>query len=180
MAASQTNGLSTPSYACPTTTYSASYNFGYTWYNYTDTYGFCDVSSEFDIYGFAYLYDMTSGSYFYPSNYWSGMFNYSYTENYSYNYAVNYSNSSYWAYNYSYSYAFNGTGGTPGTFVGTVAPQWFVNGTFSSTDSYQVITYVGASQYSSVEGFAGSGHASTSINMAGTTHHENLLPFSIW
>jgi len=180
VAANQASGI-TGSLSCPSVTYSYNYNYGYTWYNYTDTYADCEVSSSVEMYGYAYVYDMTTGSYFYSSNYWGGLYNETFQYNDTYSYSATYSNSSYWIYNYSYGpYSYNYSSGSAGGFTGSYAPQWFFNGTFSSTDSYQVITYIDAYQSSYVYGYAGSGHASTTINAAGTTHHVNLLPFSIW
>ena len=180
LAASQSTGL-TGSTACPTNTYHYNYNYGYTWFNYTYTSGYCFLESYLDIAGFTYLYDMTTSTYTYSSNYWSGLFNETYQYNDTYGYSYNYSNSSYWAYNYSYGpYSYSYSAGGAGGFTGAFAPQWFINGTFVSTDSYQVITYIFGYQSSEMAYYGGPGHAATTINMAGTTHHENLLPFSIW
>jgi|SRR5579871_6329227 len=180
VAYSDSGGLSGTNYSCPQTIYAYNYNYGYTWFNFTEVFANCEAGANADIGGFAYLYDQTTSSYYYPSNYWAGVFNDSGTENYSFSYSYTYSNSSYWAYNYSYSYALNGTFGSAGSFSGTLAPQWFINGTFSSTDSYQVETYIFSSMEALAFGFSNSAHGASSINMAGTTHHENLLPFSVW
>lgn len=170
---------------CPTTSYSSSYYFGYTYWNYTETYGTCADLADIELGGSAELIDLTTGKSYSASNYWY-TYNETYVENYSVIDSATYSNSSYWTYNYTYSYAYNGSGGfgygplSPGTFAGLIVPQWFIKGTFSSTDRYEVETDVYSYEESESIGFASFGDASTSMNLASGANHEDLLPFSIW
>jgi hypothetical protein len=172
------SGGFTGSGACPTVYYNGSYNYGYTWYNYSDAQADCYAYAEVSLYGEAYLMDLTTNTAFYPSNYWN-LYNTSGNENFSYTDTATYSNSSYWIYNYSYSYANNYSYGPSGALAGNMAPQWFINGTFSHSDQYNVITYLEPSTVSEVNGFT-HGHAASSVNFATGPNHEDLLPFSIW
>ena len=183
-AASFSSGLTGSNYACPNSYYySYHYNYGYTWFNYSYSDAYCEVGTFFTLGGYSEVKDLTTGTYYGASNYWD-MYNDTYIENYSYSDVGTYSNSSYWAYNYSYGYSFNGTTSyqypSTAVFSGTQTPTWFINGTFVSTDDYQVFTYVYGSQESVVEGFSGVGHAATSLNMATGANHEDLLPFQVW
>jgi hypothetical protein len=176
--ASESGAVTGPT-SCPTTVSHYDYNYGYTWVNYTYTDGYCYMDAYFSVYGSAELYDMTTGTYYSSTNYWSGIYNETYSYNDTFGYMYNYSNSSYWSSNYSYGpTSSNYSYGAPASISTTVTPTWYINGTFVSTDSYQVFTYVDSYQYSEIETWTG--HAATSINMATGANHEDLLPFSIW
>jgi hypothetical protein len=177
--AGSTTGTASTSGGCPVVYYNGSYNYGYTWYNYSDADSDCGAIGEVSLYGFTYVYDVTTGTYSYASNYWNNAYNTSGIENYSYSDSYTYSNSSYWIYNGSYSYSANYSYGSAGTLSGTYNPTWFVNGTFTHTDKYNVITEIEPSMDAEVYGYA-SGHATAALNMASGPNHEDLLPFSIW
>ena len=160
------------SYFCPTTYRNLSYNYGYTWYNFSDTIQLCYVLSYLEIWGGAYLRDMNTGTLYLPSNWWWDS-NTSGIENYSETYVANYSNSSYWAYNYSLWYGgFNYTAGWLGHLTGNSAPTLFFNGSFLPSHRYSVTTYVAEYSYVELSGFGGAAAASLSGSSSG--HHLSL------
>jgi hypothetical protein len=178
--------LTLTSTACPTHWSNGSYFYPYSggyWYNYSDLSGYCYAESYFSINVYSYLYNTSGSSLSYmASSYWS-MFNetYMYNDTYNDSYSISYLNSSYWANNYSNSYSgsYNYSYGGPATFVGTVAPEGFLNATFGGTGySYAIETTVSDSQYNSLTTFTGM--AATSINMATGSFHEDLSPLQVW
>ena len=167
--------------ACPGTWYNGSYFYPYSggyYYNFTDFFAYCSVSSEFEVEAWA---DLFNGSSYMASGFWY-MFNSTsqYNDTYNYSYSYQYLNSSYWAYNYSNSYAgsYNSTYGGPASFSGTVTPTFFLNGTFYAGNSYHVLTGVSAFQDNYLAVYTGS--AVSSVNMGGTANHCNLLPVAVW
>jgi hypothetical protein len=163
---------------CPVS-YSGSYhyNYGYTWFNYSYSYSYCSVEASVSLYGYAWVYDMTTGASSYPSNYWS-MYNSSGIYNDTYHYQGNYSNSSYWTSNYSYSGAYSYNYGAGGAQSWVASPTWFVNGTFTHSHKYLVETYISLSCYSTAQGYTGT--ASCAMNAASGVNHVDLKPFSVW
>jgi len=177
--ASATSGGWIGSSACPTVVYTADYNYGYTWYNYTSVSASCSATGSADIYGYAYVQNLSGGSGAYASNYWSGLYNTSGQYQYNSTYGATYSNSSYWAYNYSYSYAYNYSYGSPGALSGITMPTWFINGTFSSSSKYQVVTYLDVYAGSYVYGYAHA-KAAAMVNMATGGNQATLAPLAPW
>jgi len=163
---------------CPVTySYSYHYNYGYTWFNYSYSYSYCSVEATAQIYGEAYVYDMTTGATTYPTNYWSA-YNSSGIYNYSYKDTGNYSNSSYWTSNYTYSGSYNYSYGPGGAIAWTASPTWFINGTFTHSHRYLVETYIYLYTYATAEGYVGT--ASSAVNAATGVNHVDLKPFSVW
>lgn len=176
--AATTSG-STTSYVCPTTNYSYAYDWGYTWYNFSERISFCTAEADVFLYGSAYVVDQHTGAAYYPSNFWSAPFNISGVYNDSYRYTVNYSNSSYWSYNATYASAINQSWGSNGSLTGTFAPTWFINGTFLHAHEYFAETYVYGYVTTSVVGFRPAKAAAT-IDLASGGRHWDLDPLSIW
>jgi len=128
-------------------------------------YSYCDASSEAYVSGYAYLVDVTNGTYFYSTTYWSGLFNYSsqYNDTYCYNFNCT-------SYNYTY--------GTPSTFSGSASHTWYFNGTMVKSHHYVLIAYMygGASAY--LYGFPKS-TASAMVNMATLGNGAKLTGISV-
>lgn len=164
---------------CPISKVTTDRNLGYTWYNVTNSTAYCTAIGAFQVYAAAYLYDSTTGAWFYPTNYWSTIYNTSGLYNYSFYSNVSFSNSSYWKYNASLSYLYSWDYGARNYFNATASPTWFINGTFNSSNSYLVYTYAGAYANAYVYGYH-HGHASVSVNVAKGADHVDLKPFSIW
>jgi len=126
---------------------------------------YCDASAEAYISGYAYFVDITNGTYFYSSNYWSGFFNYSsqYNDTYCYNFNCSYYNSSY---------------GAPSSFSGSTSHTWWFNGTMVKTHHYVLITYVygGADAY--LYGYPASS-ATASVNLATLGNGAKLTSISV-
>ena len=167
------------SQSCPVQRYTYSYNYGYTKVNYYYILSDCYALGYLQILSNSMLLDKTSGAYYYPSNYWSGIYNSSGASNYSVSYGVNYTNSSYWSYNYTYNYSANLTYGSPTLIQATFAPTAFINGTFSASDKYEIITDVQAEAGSIVLGYVGAS-ASARVNMATLGHSLTLEPIQLW
>jgi len=135
-------------------------------YGYGSSY--CSIYWSASVGMYAYLVDNTNGTYFYPSNYWSGYYNYNDTYNYTYCYSfVN-------CYNYAASYGY--MSGAPGL----QSPTLFFNGTFNGLDSYSVLTYVYASADASCSGYQGPCHAVAKVNMQTGGNFVNLGALAPW
>jgi hypothetical protein len=143
---------------CPTPTLNI-YGYGFQ---------YCQIYWSASVGMYAYLVDNTNGSYFYPSNYWGGYYNY----NDSYNYTYCYSFTCYGPYSGSYGYTFGSTG--------VQSPTLFFNGTFNGADSYSVLTYVYTSADASCEGFQGPCHAVAKVNMQSGGNYVNLGALAPW
>jgi len=179
VAAATDSATVTSALVCPVQySYSAHINYGYTWYNYSYSDAYCEVESEVYMYGYSYLENVSNGNEIGPSNYWVEPYNESGVYYYNDSDVGTYSNSSYWANNYSYTYTYNHTYGPSGSLSGTYTPTWFINGTFTHSSKYEVITYIETEAYVYVEGYAG--HGSASFNAATGPNHLQLMPFSVW
>jgi hypothetical protein len=130
--------------------------------NPTSGYGasFCFLEASASIFAFAYLVDLTNGSYFYPSNYLNAFqeFNYSSNDTYCYSFTC-------YSYNYSYSY------GAP--FAGSTTFTWSINGTLDHSDRYVVLTYVSTQIVAEVQGYPNS-TATSSLDMRSPGHGATL------
>lgn len=167
-------GGATPT--CTPTVYSGNYNYGYTWFNYSEAFALCDVESIVEIYGYSFLVDTTTNTEV------AYDYNYLYTpimENLSGNQidweaiSYTYSNSSYWAYNYSGSYSANYTWGSPGSVSASYTPTFYLNGTFTTGDKFlletDIVFYLGAQ----VDDWAKAA-ASASLNVGTSGNHVDL------
>jgi len=164
--------------ACPVAySYAYSINYGYTWFNYSYSDSYCSVESEIEMFGEAYVQNVTGGTQIYPNNYWD-LFNTSGAYYSNYTDKGSYSNSSYWASNYSYAYTSNYSYGPSGSISGTYNPTWFINSTFSHSAKYAVYTYIGAFVYVEVQGYTG--HGAASLNGATGPNHVDLQHFAVW
>lgn len=152
------------SWTCPTSYANTSTNYGYTWYNFTDTYQDCYVLSFVQLYGYSYLIDLTGNTTLYSPFYFD-LYNLSGVQNYTSTYTGNYSNASYWSYSYTLVWTPSNTSyGPSGRLIGSSAPTWFLNGTFVRAHHYELVTYVGVYAYAVIAGFRGS--AAASLNAA--------------
>jgi hypothetical protein len=174
-----TSGGITGTAVCPTTTTVSDVDLGFTWYNYTSVYAYCAAIGAFQIAGYAYLYDSTSGTWYYASNWWNTIYNTSGQYNYSWASVYTYSNASYWGYNFTSFGNYSNNFGASNTLSGTFVPTWFVNGTFNHSHRYVVYTYLDLFANSYVYSYP-SGHATASVDMSSGGDHADLLPFSIW
>jgi len=185
-----TNVLTAP---CPTTYYNYSYyyNNSYyvynyttgnytiisTWYNSSSASSSCSSEANMDVYGYAYLIDTTTNTYYYSSNYWSGLYNTSGMYQYNSTYSATYSNPQLWANNYSYSYGSAFHYGATGS-LSSAAPTWFINGTFTGSHKYVAYTYIDNSAYASVYGVP-HGVAAATMNGA-TLGYGEMLSITVW
>jgi len=166
--------------SCPVTTVTFNYNYNYTWLNGTTSYSDCIATASVSLESYSYVYDMTNGTYFAPSNYWSGVSNTSGWETYTDSYSYNYSNSTYWAYNTSGNYSLSYSYGPSGSISGTYTPTEFINGTFNSADKYQLVTEVYAYAYADVYGYH---HAAAMAHFNGgpsSGDHLRLSKVKVW
>ncbi|MCI4366997.1 MAG: hypothetical protein L3K08_04515 [Thermoplasmata archaeon] len=162
--------------------YSYYYTYLSSWVNTTDWYSDCSASASADIYGSAYIYDVTSGASYYPSNYWSGAYKSYDAYNDSSASLTTYSNPADWANNYSYSssYGYRNGGAGSGVIGASNSPTWFINSTFSSTDRYVVVAQISNSVSASIYGLKGAGATtSAAINAGGLTNYEDLK-VTVW
>jgi len=123
----------------------------------TTFFQYCETGAGVSVYGFAYLVDLTNGTYFYPSNYWS-FYNESYNETYCYSGTC---------YNSSGSFGYGSLGNV----------SWFINGTLNKLDSYAIVTYMEGSAYAFAEAYTATltgGSGSASISMAGGPNKATL------
>jgi hypothetical protein len=163
---------------CTPTYTNDSYNYGYTWYNFSEAYALCDVEAEDVIIGFAYLLDATTNSYVaydftYDSFFTPIVANASGDQVNWYAYHVSYSNSSYWAYNSTYSSGsgYNFTWGSPGGFSGTYTPVFYLNGTFTTGDKYTVESYLICEAFTEVYNW---GHATATATYDGSSIGDHV------
>jgi hypothetical protein len=137
--------------SCPATLTSTHYSVGapynYTyWDNSSSTY--CYGAAVVQVDGGAYLTDVTTGAVYYAGGAWAGQSNTSgftldsskSTQNYS-------GNRSYYAYNSTSSYNNDQFEGSSGVLAAPLLPDWWINGSFSSSDRYVVTTYVTLTAY---------------------------------
>lgn len=135
--------------------------FTSTYYAYSD----CSVYADVSQYGYMWVQDLTNGSNFYPSTYWSGNLNYSTissdeTCSYSYSVKCTYTNSSF--------------GGTSGGWSGSTVVTWYMNGTYNSADSYALFGYIATyasatvsnASYPAQPGGSFAGKAASTLDMA--------------
>ena len=154
----------TPTTTCPP---SGSYSYG----GRTVSFYSCVAEAFVNIGAYAELEDVTNASYFVASNSWSGISSESGVLNYT---TLNWSNP-------FASTTFNGSVGTPARFSGHYAPQFFINGTFVGSDTYELLIYLYTDQISEVQGYTGgSAVAHTQIDLAGTAGHADLRPIATW
>ncbi len=128
----------------------------YSWINYTYSDSDCSLDLGVSLYGYAYLVDTTTGTYYYPNNYWGGLYRDSYRYVDTYYDEENYSNSSYWQDNYTYYGSdgyISGSSGS-GIFNAASSPVWWINSTstFPSTDKWAVVTYIDGDVYADSSG----------------------------
>lgn len=165
---------------CPGYAYNYSYYYYYysswvnTSYNSTD----CSADASIDIGGYAELIDTSTNSYYYSNNYWYGIsHDYDWYTDY-YQYQTNWSNPLYYSNNYtswsSYGYQSGSNGG--GTF--SIAPTWFINGTFVKTDHYIVETYIYVNVYADLAGQKGG--KATAVFDGKTAGRGEALGIAVW
>jgi hypothetical protein len=164
---------------CPYTYYNYSYNYGYTWYNFSEVISECFAEGLMEVFGSAWVNDLTTNTQSNPTNYWTGVVNVSGVYNETIAYKANYSNSSYWASNYSYSYISNYSFAPSNSFATSWTPTWFVNGTFLHSNRYTVESYIEVIIASDAYGYVNS-HATSKVNMATGGNHIDLLPYHVW
>jgi hypothetical protein len=172
-------GFLTGSATCPIRTYSSSYDYGYTWFNYTSQEAVCTAEAEVYLFGSTSVDDLTSNAVDSSANGWVEPFNISgvIVDNYTVHGA--YSNASYWSNNYSYSGNYTHSYGSSGGLSGTFRPVWFVNATFAPHHRYAVSTSLDLYAYLSVQGFA-NGRAHVVVDAASLGHGIVLRPFAVW
>jgi hypothetical protein len=182
-------------YSCPVTESTNDSWLGNTWYNQSYTVGFCWADSQWNIGVGAELIDTTTGVVTNASHPLALWWNETTTENQTYIVTKTYSNSSYWANNYSYSlfyndtysYSWNATGywddGNK-TLLSSLSetPQFFLNGTFSASDSYLLYTYVYDLTGVGFQwpGATAAGLYTLSTSMQGGNNHADLQPLVVW
>lgn len=165
--------------SCPKTVTSYPYNAGYSWINTTIVSRDCSDSAIASLYASVYVLDSTNGSYYQSTNYWNGLAVSAGHSVYSTTTITTYSNSTYWVDNSTSTYSTT-YGHTPSArFLGTVMPTWYVNGTFSPTDKYFVVTYISGYDSAGVYGWVRA-NAQAHINALTGANALTLEPFSIW
>lgn len=145
----------------------------FTSYGYASQY--CYASSSASLFAYAYVWDMTNGSYFFPSNYWPGHYNstYMYNDTYCYSYTC-----------YYYNYSYGGNGGWSGSETVTL---WINSTWYTSAHSYALLLYVYASAYADIYGYGypvnngGYPGASlaASVNMASGPNYATLSSITL-
>ena len=175
----QSSGFVGPAPACPGTPFSWSYTSNGTVVNVSGTYWACEVAAFVSVGVDAYVYDATNGSFFRPSNPWSGVSGMSATENLT-NMSTTTNGSGWVIPDPSNWTTFNGTVGSPGKISGRYLPQLFINGTFVGTHHYEVVTSVLTVQWTEIFGYPVGAFAHTMIDLGGRAGHADLRPFSVW
>jgi hypothetical protein len=124
-------------------------------------YSYCSSYASASVYAFAYMIDLTNGSYFYPSNYPQlfSIYNDTYNDTYCYSFTC---------YSYNYSYASATT-----SFSGSSTSTWWINGTLNHADKYAVVTYVDPYVDASSYGYPGAS-AVAYVDMASTGNGFSL------
>lgn len=160
---------------CPSYKYNYSYNYGWSWVNTTYTDSDCSIDASVNLYGSVYLVDETTGSYYYPSNYWNGLYRSFDEYNDSYSGTTTYSNSSYWQDNYSYSDSYGYRSGSigSGAFTPANSPVWWINGTFSGHDTYVLFPYLDGSVSTDCYG-SGKASSIASLDLSSGTNGATL------
>ena len=150
-----------------------------TTFYYSFDYQWCDVEAVADVSGSAELIDLTTGVVLSSANSWAGLHLASGVQTITYGFFGSYSNRSYWAWNYTDWQSLNYTFGTSSSVSGLLAPTWWINGTFVSSDRYVLETGLTASI--AVESFRyTAGNATASLDAARGGHAETLVPFVVY
>ncbi|HTT26579.1 MAG TPA: hypothetical protein VMH90_06450 [Thermoplasmata archaeon] len=169
--------LSGSSKCSVTSKYNYSYYYTYlsSWVNTTDTYSYCSSSGSVDLSASAYLVDMTTGYYYYPSNYWNGLSKYFDRYNDTSTSVTNYSNPNYWSSNYTSWSNYGSQSGTTGsgTITAGSSPTFFINGTFTTGDRYFIVTTIGNSVDASISSMKGA-TVQASLTGSGASNFEDV------
>jgi len=114
-------------------------------------YSYCSASAYASINGYLHIEDLTNGTTWYPSNYWSGATNGSntYTNEYCYSGTCNF---------------YNSTGHTVGG-LGASSFTWWINATLSKGDKVIVVLEVNGNANTGENGYP-AGTASAAYNLA--------------
>jgi hypothetical protein len=129
------------------------------------SYYYCDSSAYAELNGDVYLYDQTTGSYWFPSTFWSGLF----VE----------------AYNYTYCYAGNCSSiGAPNAAAHTSgAVVWTIPASrLNPADSYVLLLFFSGYASVSVSSYAASfsgGSTAASVDVATMGHGINVASITI-
>jgi hypothetical protein len=131
-------------FSCPVSYYN--YSFYNSFYNYTYLYRYssvdCYAIGYVGLTGYAYLVDTTTGVDRFGSS-WTGFSNTSGFAIDAYQVAINYSgNASFWPSNSTSSGSFNGSWGSSAFLSERLDPCWWINGSFSGRDHYQIQVYL--------------------------------------
>lgn len=121
----------------------------------------CSASAYVYLYAYAYLVDNTDGSYYWASNYWSGLN------------AGTLRDSSYYS-----GVWYNTSSGNPGAFLLTSHPTFWINASLEKGDSYTLSLEVYGSVSTSTSGWAGS-KADASLNMATLGNGADLTSVTV-
>jgi len=147
----------------------------------TNTTSYCVVVATWSIDAVAYLVDSTTSRFDYGQVVSAGPIGNttSLTEIVRTS-TTNYSNPAAWRMNASVAHYRNYTNSSSVYPGPTWSPEWFINGTFRSSDRYTVVTWIDVTEESEVGQILGGDRASTYVDLASPGHFAELLPFSIW
>lgn len=173
------SGSVAPTARCAVVRQSDDYDFGYTWYNYSQMMSTCYALGSAQVEGTALLEDLSTGATYSPSNAWTGAYNVSGRENSSFSYRGNYSNASDWSLNASGSYSLNASYGSSGSVAGTWYPTWFINGSFRASDRYRLEVTLSTASMAESYGYRACS-ASASVDLWGSGRGLALTGLTTW
>lgn len=166
--------------SCPWSTSRQTY-YNRAWGVYTLTYNtsLCYSEAYTSVYAGAVLEDLTQGIWYYPSNYWNGLYNQSGVYNQTTIVTWNYSSPAHYSSNHTSSYGSNYSIGPTASMTGAYSVTMFINGTFTRSDKFEVLTFVNITAATSEGGFT-NGLALAYVDLGSGPYSARLEPFSIW
>jgi len=165
---------------CPGVYENTSTNVSSGWINTTDEIYDCGAITGVGLDASAYVLDLTTNQTIRASRGAPWAFDQSAgVWNFTDKFTKTYSNPHFWSKNSTTTVYINESLGAPGSFKGQLTPEWFINGTFSSKDKYEVIVTLSGGV--SVYYYSYSpGYASARLNMSAGGLNARLLPFTEW